>query len=128
MKFSAILSVLAVGILCQGCVVFPYPTPEVRGSVVDAVTKKPVSDVRITVRNHSSIRCQSAADGSFDLPAGRFWGVCFLMPGDYLDMADVCFKADDYRGVTNLYCAGMGSGGRPVVLERPVELQKDVRR
>ena len=55
-------------------------------------------------------------------------GYFFLMPGDYLDMADVCFKADDYRGVTNLYCAGMGSGGRPVVLERPVELQKDVRR
>ncbi|MCO5051662.1 MAG: carboxypeptidase-like regulatory domain-containing protein [Verrucomicrobiae bacterium] len=123
MRFSASIAILLGSIFCQGCVVFPYPTPEVRGSVVDATTKQAISGVRIAVRNHSNIHCTSAADGSFTLPAGSRWGFCFLMPGDYLALADVCFKAEDYRSVINRYCGGMGSG-RPVILEQPVELQK----
>ena len=128
MRFLAISFALAVGILCQGCVAFPYPTPAVRGSVVDATTKKPIADARIEVHNHSSIHCTSATDGSFDLPWGSAWRPCFLMPGDYLILADVCFKADGYQTVTKRCCAGMGRRDvQPVVLEQPIELQKETR-
>jgi hypothetical protein len=126
MRFLVIPLALAVGVLCQGCVAFRYPTPTVRGSVVDAATKKPIADVKIEVHNHSSIHCRSAADGSFDLPSGSAWRACFLIPGDYLIWADVCFKADGYQTVTKYCSAGMGRRDvRPVVLEQPVELKKE---
>src|SRR5690242_286834 len=129
MRFSAIFSVLAAGIFCQGCVVFPYPTPEVRGSVIDATTKKPIADARIAVHNHFGIYCKSAADGSFDLPAGNAWRPCPLIPGDiFVSSADVSFKADGYQTVIRHYATGFsGTNTAPVVLEQPVGLQKETR-
>ena len=126
MRFLAISFALAVGILCQGCVAFPYPTPAVRGSVIDATTKKPIADARIEVHNHSSIHCTSATDGRFDLPAGSAWRPCFLMPGDYLIWADVSFSAAGYQTVTKYCCADPGNYDHASdILEQPVELQKE---
>lgn len=122
MKLSAIFWVLVVGIFCQGCLVFHYPTPEVRGSVVDATTKKPIAGVRVQDRKHSHIFCETSADGTFDLPAGHFWGPCFLTPGDYLIIAPLTFKASGYQTVTNDYLGG--HDGEPVVLEHPIELER----
>lgn len=126
MRFLAISFALAVGILCQGCVAFPYPTPAVRGSVIDATTKKPIAYARIEVHNHSSIHCTSATNGSFDLPAGSAWRPCPLMPGDiFVSWADVSFKADGYQNVTRRYATGFaGTNTAPIVLEQPVGLQK----
>src|SRR4051812_9730111 len=81
MRFVAILSVGVIGVFCQGCVVFHYPTPEVRGSVVDAASQKPIANVRVQDWKHTHIFCKTAADGTFDLPAGHYWGPCFLIPG-----------------------------------------------
>jgi hypothetical protein len=125
MRFTPILSMLGAAILLQGCLAFPYPTPAVSGSVIDAASKKPIGNAQIQVRRHSGIHCTSTADGRFDLPAGSVWGPCFLMPGDYLVMADVCFRADGYQSVTNHYSAGMDRPGlSPIVLQEPIELQR----
>jgi hypothetical protein len=121
MRFPTIISVLVVAIICQGCVVYHYPTPEVRGSVVDAATKKPIAGVRVQDWKHSHISCETSADGTFELPAGRYWGPCFLMPGDYLIVAHLTFSASSYQTVTNDYLGG--HGGKPVVLEHPIELK-----
>ena len=125
MRYSAIVTVLFVGIFCQGCVVFRYPTPEVRGSVIDAATKKPIAGVRVQDRKHSHIFCETSADGTFDLPAGHYWGPCLLMPGDYLVIAPLAFKAFGYQTVTNDYLGGFaGYDGTPVVLNQPIELKR----
>jgi hypothetical protein len=122
MRFIALFTVLLTGIFCQGCVMFHYPTPEVRGSVIDVATKQPVAGVLIQDRKHSHIYCQTSADGTFDLPAGRYWGPCFLIPGDYLIIAPLTFRASGYQTVTNDY---LGSrDGKPVILEHPIELKR----
>ncbi len=127
MRFSAIFFALAAAILCQGCVAFPYPTPGVKGSVIDANTKQPIADARIEVHHYSCIHCISAADGSFDLPGGSAWRPCFLMPGDvFVASANVSFKAHGYKTVTKRYST-LASDFRPVVLEQPIELEKETR-
>src|SRR5690348_12937664 len=104
MRFLAISFAFTLGILCQGCVAFPYPTPEVRGFVVDAVTKQPIASAKIGV-HFSDIHCRSAADGSFDLRAGSVWRPCFLLPGDiFAACARVSFKAHGYKTIARLYC------------------------
>jgi hypothetical protein len=131
MRFPTAFYVLAVSFLFQGCVVFPYPTPEVEGLVIDASTKRPVADARVEVHSHSHIRCLSTADGSFDLPTGSAWRPCFLMPGDvFVIWADVSFKAHGYQTVTERFNTLANAGGvgvRPIVLEQPIELQKETR-
>ena len=122
MRFSAIFAFLLAGIFCQGCFVFHYPTPEVRGSVIDAATRQPIAAVRVQDRKHSHIFCKTSTDGTFDLPAGHFWGPCFLMPGDYLIVAPLTFKAPGYQTVTNNYIGGYD--GKPVILEHPIELER----
>lgn len=123
MRFSLIPFVLVLGVLCQGCVVFPYSTPEVKGSVIDANTRQPIAAAKIVVHNHINIHCTSAADGSFDLRTGDAWRPCFLMPGDaFVIWADVSFKAQGYQTVTKRYSA-LAHGS--VVLERPIELQNE---
>jgi hypothetical protein len=131
MRFSAIFLLPMAGLFCQGCVIFPYPTPEVKGVVIDAATKKPIPGVRVAaIRKPKYIKCDTLADGSFDLHANHIWGPCFLMPGDYLDDATVSFSATGYQAATNGYL-GMpvqdefgGYVVPPVVLVRPIELQK----
>jgi|GEM_PF-4294850 hypothetical protein len=110
-----------IGVLGQGCVVFPYPTPEVKGAVVDAATKKPIAGARVEARKHKRISCVTASDGSFDLAANHIWGPCFLMPGDYFLRAPLSFKAPGYHTVTNDFYGGRD--GR-VVLTQPIELQR----
>src|SRR5580693_4552873 len=105
MKFPATSMFLAIGILCQGCVVFPYPTPEVKGFVVDATTKEPIGSARVEIRKHPHISGETAADGSFDLPRSHVWGFCFLMPGDYLVLANLACTATNYQTFTNTYLA-----------------------
>ena len=122
MRFSGIIVILVVGIFCQGCVVFHYPTPEVRGSVVDAVTQKPIAGVRVQDWKHRHISCETSADGTFDLPAGRYWGPCFLMLGDYLIVAHLTFSASGYQTATNSYLGG--HDGKPAVLNHPIELKR----
>jgi len=122
MGFLARFTVLLVGIFCQGCVVFHYPTPEVCGSVIDAATKQPIAGVRVQDRKHGHIFCETSADGTFDLPAGYFWGPCFLMPGDYLIVAPVTFTTSGYQTVTNDYL-GSHDGG-PVILKQAIELSR----
>lgn len=133
MKFPTIIFVSVAGVLCQGCIVFPYPTPEVKGVVIDASTRQPIANVRIQVRHHIHIHCRSAADGSFDLPAGNAWDPCFLLPGDiFAACADVSFKTDGYQTVIKSYASPMSVPLRPhsdpflpVVLDQPIELQKE---
>ena len=129
MRFLVILFIFTVGILCQGCIAFPYPTPEVRGLVVDATTKQPIASAKIEVRNHFGIYCRSAEDGSFNLPAGNAWRLCPLLPGDiFISCADVSFKADGYQTVIRHYATGFaGTNTAPVILKQPVGLQKETR-
>src|SRR5665647_2237428 len=102
MKLLTILLVVPmIGVLCQGCVAFPYPTPEVRGLVIDATTKQPIAGARVEIRRHTHIFCETAADGSFDLHAAHTWEPCFLIPGDYLIFARLSFKAPGYYTATN---------------------------
>ena len=123
MKFPAILSLLTVGILCQGCFVFPYPTPEIKGSVVDGINKEPIANARIEVRKHPRISCETAADGSFDLPKDHIWGFCFLMPGDFLVFANLACTATNYQTFTNTYIQGWEA--KSIVLQHPIELRKN---
>ena len=132
MRFLTICLFPIVGFFCQGCVVFPYPTPEVKGTVIDAATKKPITGVRVAaIRKGKYIRCDTLSDGSFDLHAGHIWGPCFLIPGDYSTCADISFSATGYETVTNSYHGMLVKddklGGyvvRPVVLEHQIELQR----
>ena len=122
MKFSAIVTVLLIGIMCQGCVIVRYRTPEVRGSVVDAATKKPIVAVRVQNRKDSHIFCETSADGSFDLPAGHYWGLYWLVPGDFFVVAHLTFKASGYQNVTNDYLETYDVA--PIVLNQPIELKR----
>jgi len=90
--------------------------------VIDAVTQKPIVGVRVQDRKHDRIYCETLADGIFDLPAGHYWGPCFLMPGDYLIVAPLTFNGSGYGAVTNDYLGG--HDGKAVVLERAIELRK----
>jgi hypothetical protein len=132
MRFFVIVLFPIVGLFCQGCVVFPYPTPEVKGVVIDAITKQPIAGVRVAeIRKAKYIHCDTASDGSFNLHANHIWGPCFLIPGDYLVYAEVSFRAAGYQAVTNRYSwmpaqddKPGGCVARPVVLEPVFELQK----
>jgi len=135
MRFLTIFLLLIIGLFCQGCVIFPYPTPEVKGVVIDAATQKPIPGVRVAaIRKPKYIKCDTLSDGSFDLQANQIWGPCFLMPGDFLDDVTVSFKAKGYQAVTNGYL-GMpvldeklgGYVVQPVVLEQAIELQRESR-
>ena len=129
MRFPIIFLFPIVGLFCQGCVVFPYPTPEVTGTVIDATTKQPITGVRVAeIRKPKYIHCDTSSDGSFELRANHVWGPCFLIPGDFLVRAEVSFRAVGYQAVTNRYLGMLGRGdkpgGYPVELAHPIELKR----
>ena len=120
MELWRIILISTFIVLSQGCLVFPYPSPEVKGSVVDASTKKPIEGAKIKSVKRPDIFCKTLSDGSFDLPAHSHWGFCFLMPGDYLVISSLSVSVTNYQNFTNSY---LGThDGKPVVLERPIEL------
>jgi hypothetical protein len=88
---------IAVAALLSGCVV-PIPsTLHVRGHVLDAATRKPISGARVTVQDHPNATRLTASDGFFDVPAETHWG--FIMPpAEPVGLPDtVVITKDGYR-------------------------------
>ena len=116
--FSA---VLLAGLLCQGCVIYQLPMPEVKGSVVDGVTKKPIAGARIENRYPKKTYSITTSDGCYDLPAYRF-RVFSLIPGCYFPRADFSIEASGYQTYTNKFM--LGGDGLNAVQLKPIELQR----
>ena len=113
---------LLVGALGQGCLVWRYPTtPKVSGSVIDATTKQPVPGATVGIRKHDDIIRTTSHDGAFRLPSDHVWRPCPLIPGDYWPRGMLFIEAPGYRPHEQEVST---FGGRPVVLQQPVELQR----
>ena len=115
---------LLFAVLGQGCLVWRYPTtPKVTGSVIDATTKQPVSGARVGVRQHDKLTRMTSPDGSFRLRSDHVWRPCPLIPGDYWPGGMLFIEAPGYRPHEQKVHT---FGGGTVVLQHPVELQREV--
>jgi hypothetical protein len=124
MKISPIALLLPLIFLCQGCLIFPYPTPEVKGTIVDAETQKPLVNARVELHNHKYTYCETTADGSFDMPRSSVWLPCLGMPGDiFIAAGTFDFKAPGYETVSRKLTSLLRTNS-VTQLEKPVELRK----
>jgi hypothetical protein len=91
---------IAVATLLSGCVL-PIPsTLHVRGSVLDAKTKRPVVGARVTIQDHPKATGMTASDGSFDIPAETHWGF-IVPPAEPVGLPDtVVITKDGYQAKT----------------------------
>ncbi|MCA9413754.1 MAG: hypothetical protein KC944_21230 [Candidatus Omnitrophica bacterium] len=120
-SISAVL--LSIGILCQGCVVFWYPTtPKVSGVVIDENSNTPVIGARVGMRDHEKIHSSTGRDGTFHLPPNREWGPAFIIPFEGMTRGRLFVEAPGYitveRGVESW-------GGSLLELDEPIVLEKD---
>ena len=115
---------LPVIFLCQGCLIFPYPIPELKGTVIDAETRNPISDARVELHHHKYSFCKTAPDGSFDLPGSTIWLPCPGMPGDIFFFSGTYdFMAPGYETVSHEYMCSPRTN-LCIQLKKPIELRK----
>src|SRR5258708_923092 len=95
------LLILVVATLLGSCVLPVPSTVHARGYVRDAVTKRPISGARITLREHPRATAITASDGSFDIPSEtRREFVSFVVPLDRSVESTLTVSADEYRPKT----------------------------
>ena len=81
-SYKLVLGVAAAGFTGCMTVTLPVPSvPQIRGQVVDAATRQPVSNAHITVNDTPAKQGVTIADGTFNIPDWRRW--VFLTPGDH---------------------------------------------
>ncbi len=86
-RTSILLAAVLFALLCSGCIPIRYTArPGASGVVLDAHTGVPISHAAVSVAH---IRgddpagiATTIADGSFQVPPRRLWGVIFIFPGD----------------------------------------------
>ena len=85
--------------LC-GCLL-PIPTTlQLRGYVLDARTRTPVTGARVTVKDHPKATTMTATDGSFDIPSETHWEF-IVPPQEPVGLADsVVVTKPGYRSKT----------------------------
>ena len=93
-----LLLVSAATMSLASCVL-PVPTTlHARGYVRDAVTRKPISGARITLKDHPKATAFTAKDGSFDIPSEtRAAFVSFAVPMDPIVETMLSVSAAGYR-------------------------------
>lgn len=94
------LFLTVVSLSCVSCVFPGEVTPETRGRVLDASSKKPISGANIRVVHHTQNAysvSRSGEDGKFVVPPAR--GLIYPMGSAVIVEGKANVSADGYRGV-----------------------------
>ena len=77
---STALLLTAVSLACSGCIGTTLSSPEVRGRVVDATTKKPIPAATVQVAERTNTKVHTDANGGFRVPTRSSFHLGFI-PG-----------------------------------------------
>ena len=93
-RLAAILAIPALG----GCIA-PMPTTlHARGRVIDAKTRKPVTNASVMIQGHPKASALTSQDGFFDIPSQTRWHV-ILAPEDPSLDDNIIVNAKGYRQI-----------------------------
>ena len=114
LAYGCLLPPVVLVLLVASCTLIRGPmdtwaSPNVRGSVVDAGTGKPLTGCTVTVANDlvGQLRTKSDEDGNYFVRA-RIVQEWFELPGDRMIVTTVTTSGESYLPVTHETAHGMG--------------------